>query len=118
MRVNLTWNVRWFVSWVPCWANVGGGGVSSLICGCEKGEDEEKGHVDNKSGQLIGRIRRETFGKERRTPREVLNVLTVWFIVNGHDLYSEDAGSNLCQVIGCPKFVVTLSPPPPLSIRS
>jgi len=34
--------------------------------------DEEKGDVYNKSIQLVGRITRETFGKKRRAPNEVL----------------------------------------------
>ena len=46
--------------------------VASLKWSYEKGGDEEKGYVDNKSIQLVGRITRETFGKKRRAPKDVL----------------------------------------------
>jgi hypothetical protein len=38
----------------------------------KKEGDEEKGYVDNKSIQLVGRITRETFAKKRWAPKEVL----------------------------------------------
>jgi len=38
----------------------------------KRGGKEEKGYVDNKSIQLVGRITRETFGKKRRASKKVL----------------------------------------------